>query len=101
MSDDNGYVVTLVVYGLKTREDAKKYAEALTDAFCDMPESEPYASTTRFCSAVEFEAMKERNWGAATRCAECDCESGGADCTWIASGEEVEKVKSDDAQRED
>lgn len=36
--------------------------------------------------ALIAEAQQE---GAPMRCAECDCESGGADCTWIAQQEDT------------
>lgn len=62
-------------YEIKRAELAEEAADAITALEARIAELES-----------EVIALRERE----ARCAECDCENGGTDCTWIASGEEVE-----------
>lgn len=48
--EEKYWTVTMKVFAFDTKENAQAYAEKLTDAFCDMPESEEYCSV---CSVVE------------------------------------------------
>ena len=48
--EEKYWTVALKVFAFDTKEKAQAYAEKLTDAFCDMPESEEYCSV---CSVVE------------------------------------------------
>lgn len=41
------WTVTLKVFAFETEQEARDYADKLTDAFCDMPESEGYGSACR------------------------------------------------------
>lgn len=52
-NDDNGYIVEMRVFGFDSKEAARLYSKALVSAFCAMPESAPYASTTGVVTAKE------------------------------------------------
>jgi hypothetical protein len=40
------WTVTLKAFAFDTKEQAEKFAEAITDAFCALPEAEGIAATT-------------------------------------------------------
>lgn len=47
MSGSQGYwVVSLEAFAFESREDAISFRDAITDAFCAMPEAEGYGSAT-------------------------------------------------------
>ena len=48
--EEKYWTVTLKVFAFDTKEKAHAYSKRLTDAFCDMPESEEYGSV---CSVYE------------------------------------------------
>ena len=50
---DGGFIVEMRVYGFDSKDAARLYVEALTSAFCAMPESAPYASTTGIVTSEE------------------------------------------------
>ena len=56
MMGEKYWIVKLEVFAFETREDAAAYQEALIDAFCAMPESKEYGSTSIIrCEEIEGE----------------------------------------------
>lgn len=47
------YKVILKVFAFDSKEEAQEYANRLVEVFCDMPESEPYASFCRIEEGIE------------------------------------------------